>query len=80
MKRSLKDDMIEEKTMKRTMGEEDEGGEMKEMRTGFSQLDKDKLLEVLKHVDVRTLGLVARISKLWWKTTKDERLWEMLYT
>lgn len=46
MKRSLKDDMIEEKTMKRTMGEEDEEGEMEEMRTGFSQLHEDKLLEV----------------------------------
>ncbi|XXG44467.1 hypothetical protein AAC387_Pa01g4263 [Persea americana] len=85
MKRSLEEDpMIEEKIekmmKKQKGGGGEEEGEGMEMRTGISHLDEDLLFEVLKHVDARTLGLAACVSKQWWKTAKDERLWEMICT
>ncbi|RWR81401.1 F-box protein GID2-like protein [Cinnamomum micranthum f. kanehirae] len=88
MKRSLEEDpMIEEKKekmMKKQKGGGGGGGEEEgdamEMGTGISHLDEDLLFEVLKHVDARTLGLAACVSKQWWKTAKDERLWEMICT
>ncbi|GKV05421.1 hypothetical protein SLEP1_g17438 [Rubroshorea leprosula] len=41
---------------------------------GFVNLDENLLFEVLKHVDARTLGMAACVSKLWHKTVQDERL------
>lgn len=80
MKRSLEEDPIEEKTKKKMKLEEieEEDGEASEMRSGFSHLDEDLLFEVMKHMDARTLGAAACVSRLWCKTAMDERLWEMI--
>ncbi|KAK1427461.1 hypothetical protein QVD17_16147 [Tagetes erecta] len=43
-------------------------------------MDENLLFEVLKHVDARTLGAAACVNKRWNKTSKDERLWEMICT
>ncbi|KDP41672.1 hypothetical protein JCGZ_16079 [Jatropha curcas] len=48
--------------------------------TGFVNLDENLLFEVLKHVDARTLGRAACVSKQWHRTVKDERLWELICT
>ncbi|WCJ35501.1 F-box protein GID2 [Euphorbia peplus] len=48
--------------------------------TGFFNLDENLLFEVLKHVDARTLGRAACVSRQWNKTTQDERLWELICT
>ncbi|OMO78843.1 hypothetical protein CCACVL1_14073 [Corchorus capsularis] len=39
-----------------------------------------KTLKVFKHVDARTLAISSCVSKLWQKTAKDERLWELICT
>ncbi|KAF5808964.1 putative F-box domain-containing protein [Helianthus annuus] len=43
-------------------------------------MDAHLLYEVLKHVDARTLGAVACVSKHWHRTAQDERLWELICT
>lgn len=43
-------------------------------------LDENLLYEVLKHVDARTLGAAACVSKQWYRTAQDERLWELICT
>ncbi|EEF52332.1 F-box protein GID2 [Ricinus communis] len=48
--------------------------------TGFVNLDENLLYEVLKHVDARTLGRAACVSKQWHRTAQDERLWELICT
>lgn len=48
--------------------------------TGFAHLDENLLFEVLKHVDARTLSMAACVSKLWHRTSQDERLWELICT
>lgn len=48
--------------------------------TGFVNLDENLLFEVLKHVDARTLGRAACVSKQWHRTVQDERLWELICT
>ncbi|KAJ8747973.1 hypothetical protein K2173_012946 [Erythroxylum novogranatense] len=48
--------------------------------TGFLNLDENLLFEVLKHVDARTLGRAACVSKQWNRTSQDERLWELICT
>nr|WFG82817.1 F-box protein GID2 [Chimonanthus praecox] len=68
--------LVEERMKKRrAQGEEEEEEEM-----GFSNLDEDLLFEVLKHVDARSLAMAGCVSKLWYKTAQDERLWEMICT
>ncbi|KAK5832547.1 hypothetical protein PVK06_016349 [Gossypium arboreum] len=47
---------------------------------GFMNLDENLLYEVLKHVDARTLAMASCVSKLWLKTARDERLWELICT
>lgn len=46
----------------------------------FANLDDNLLFEVFKHVDARTLATAAGVSKQWFKTAHDERLWELLCT
>ncbi|OAY50987.1 F-box protein GID2 [Manihot esculenta] len=48
--------------------------------TGFVNLDENLLFEVFKHVDARTLGRAACVSKQWHRTAQDERLWELICT
>ncbi|KAL8130933.1 F-box protein GID2-like [Apium graveolens] len=43
-------------------------------------LDENLLYEVLKHADARTLGVAACVNTQWHKTSKDERLWELICT
>ncbi|KAM4129397.1 hypothetical protein ACJW30_01G019800 [Castanea mollissima] len=71
----------EDKKMKRIRVEEEEEEENEEENeSGFVNLDENLLYEVLKHVDARTLGSAACVSKLWHKTVQDERLWELICT
>nr|XP_043636901.1 F-box protein GID2-like [Erigeron canadensis] len=42
--------------------------------------DENLLYEVLKHVDAKTLGTAACVSRQWHQTAQDERLWEMICT
>ncbi|XP_075651728.1 F-box protein GID2-like [Castanea sativa] len=72
----------EDKKMKRIRVEEEEEEEEneEENESGFMNLDENLLYEVLKHVDARTLGSAACVSKLWHKTVQDERLWELICT
>ncbi|XP_022772897.1 F-box protein GID2-like [Durio zibethinus] len=51
-----------------------------EEESGLMNLDENLLYEVLKHVDARTLAMASCVSKLWLKTAKDERLWELICT
>ena len=82
-KRGLAEDHDDEeqqqdKKMKRIRVEEEENEE--ENESGFVNLDENLLYEVLKHVDARTLGSAACVSKLWHRTVQDERLWELICT
>ncbi|KAK9073405.1 hypothetical protein SSX86_007729 [Deinandra increscens subsp. villosa] len=43
-------------------------------------MDENLLFEVLKHVDARTLGAAACVSRRWNRTAQDERLWELICT
>lgn len=42
--------------------------------------DENLLYEVFKHVDARTLGAAACVSRQWHRTAQDERLWELICT
>ncbi|CAI9267104.1 unnamed protein product [Lactuca saligna] len=42
--------------------------------------DENLLYEVLKHVDAKTLGAAACVSRQWHRTAQDERLWELICT
>nr|XP_043616524.1 F-box protein GID2-like [Erigeron canadensis] len=42
--------------------------------------DDNLLYEILKHVDARTLGACGCVNKHWNRTSKDERLWELICT
>ncbi|XP_031493796.1 F-box protein GID2-like [Nymphaea colorata] len=42
------------------------------------RLDEDLLFEVFKHMDARTLGTAACVSRQWHRTAMDERLWEII--
>lgn len=42
--------------------------------------DQNLLYEVLKHVDAKTLGAAACVSRQWNRTVQDERLWELICT
>ncbi|XP_030955608.1 F-box protein GID2-like [Quercus lobata] len=68
----------QDRKMKRIRVEEEENEE--ENESGFVNLDENLLYEVLKHVDARTLGSAACVSKLWHRTVQDERLWELICT
>ncbi|KAL4564206.1 hypothetical protein LXL04_028262 [Taraxacum kok-saghyz] len=43
-------------------------------------MDENLLYEVLKHVDARTLGAAACVSRQRHRTAQDERLWELICT
>ncbi|XP_071686873.1 F-box protein GID2-like [Rutidosis leptorrhynchoides] len=43
-------------------------------------LDENLLHEIFKHADAKTLATAACVSKIWHKTSGDERLWEMICT
>lgn len=70
------DDGDGRKMKKIKVGGEGEG----EGTAGFPNLDENLLYEVLKHVDARTLGRAACVSKQWHRTAQDERLWELICT
>ncbi|KAJ4841060.1 F-box protein gid2 [Turnera subulata] len=89
MKRPLDTENKEtDQKMKRTKQEEEAeeesqgggGGGGGDSGTGFVNLDENLLYEVLKHVDERTLGRAACVSKQWHRTSQDERLWELICT
>ncbi|CAO2837158.1 unnamed protein product [Amaranthus hypochondriacus] len=46
----------------------------------FSKLDENLLYEVFKHADAKTLAVASCVSKQWYKTALDERLWELICT
>ncbi len=60
--------------------DDEEDGEIRGETTGFRNLDENLLYEVLKHVDARTLAIAGCVSKLWHRTSQDERLWELICT
>ena len=61
--------------------EQEEGSESEsESETGFVDLDQDTLLNVLKRVDLVTLGRAECVNKLWSKVARDDRLWEPIAT
>ncbi|KAF3949006.1 hypothetical protein CMV_025063 [Castanea mollissima] len=55
--------------------EEEEEGSGSERETGFVDLNQDMLHNVLKFVDMVTLGRAACVNKLWSKVALDDRLW-----
>ncbi|KAA8537808.1 hypothetical protein F0562_027612 [Nyssa sinensis] len=65
-----------DKRMKKIKTEEDEEEEPK--MSPFLSMDENLLYEVLKHVDARTLATAACVSKQWYRTAQDERLWELI--
>ncbi|GLT93545.1 hypothetical protein SLE2022_113350 [Rubroshorea leprosula] len=77
MKRSIPDSPVVG-THTKVKKIKDEVGEDGDEETGFVNLDENLLFEVLKHVDARSLGMAACVSKLWHKTAQDERLWELI--
>ncbi|XP_022752484.1 F-box protein GID2-like [Durio zibethinus] len=79
MKRSTPDSQIPgaDQKMKKVKVESEEEGEE---GSGLMNLDENLLYEILKHVDARTLAMASCVSKLWLKTAKDERLWELICT
>ncbi|ESQ46691.1 hypothetical protein EUTSA_v10000501mg, partial [Eutrema salsugineum] len=36
--------------------------------------------EVFKHMDAKTLAMFSCVSKIWYRTPEDERLWEPICT
>ncbi|XVE70153.1 hypothetical protein DITRI_Ditri10aG0049000 [Diplodiscus trichospermus] len=76
MKRGVLDSQLPEtdRRMKKIKEEADEE------ESGLLNLDENLLYEVFKHVDARTLAMASCVSKLWLKTAKDERLWELICT
>lgn len=72
------DEMKMKKKTKVEEEEQDQEGVRRE--GGFVNLDENLLYEVLKHVDARTLGTAACVSKQWHKTAQDERIWELICT
>uniref|UniRef100_A0A5B7B9B3 F-box protein GID2 n=1 Tax=Davidia involucrata TaxID=16924 RepID=A0A5B7B9B3_DAVIN len=68
-----------DKKMKKIKTEEEEEGEEEAPRTS-ALMNENLLYEVLKHVDARTLGTAACVSKQWHRTAQDERLWELICT
>nr|UNN46419.1 SLEEPY1 [Panax ginseng] len=69
----------DDKKMKKIKLQEEERVPAKEVMESVL-LDENLLYEVLKHVDARTLGSAACVSKQWYKTAQDERLWELICT
>ncbi|KAI4321500.1 hypothetical protein MLD38_034870 [Melastoma candidum] len=59
-------------------GESSNGPDAAELE--FGNLDENVLFEVLKHVDAQTLARCACVSKTRTRTSRDERLWEMVCT
>ncbi|XVF64129.1 hypothetical protein PTKIN_Ptkin09bG0142700 [Pterospermum kingtungense] len=58
----------------------EEADEEESSSSGLMNLDENLLYEVFKHVDARSLAMASCVSKLWLKTAKDERLWELICT
>ncbi|KAG2263290.1 hypothetical protein Bca52824_070369 [Brassica carinata] len=75
MKRSASDSVTNGDESNKKMKTTEEGSEI-----GFANLDENLLYEVLKHVDARTLATSSCVSKIWHRTTQDERLWELICT
>ncbi|CAN8230747.1 unnamed protein product [Cochlearia groenlandica] len=78
MKRSASSSLINEKQKMKITHEEQEEEERSVI--GFASLDENLVYEVLKHVDAKTLAISSCVGKIWHKTTKDERLWELICT
>ncbi|OMP11857.1 hypothetical protein COLO4_03644 [Corchorus olitorius] len=79
MKRSAPDSQVPGADQKMKKIKEEDEEEAKE-ESGLMNLDENLLYEVFKHVDARTLAISSCVSKLWQKTAKDERLWELICT
>ncbi|KAK4274650.1 hypothetical protein QN277_017844 [Acacia crassicarpa] len=86
MKRPLSFDVApatgDDKKMKKVKLEEsdEESGNHQTVENpgGSVYFDENMLFEVLKHVDAKTLAVAGCVSKQWYKTAQDERLWELI--
>ncbi|KAL6953615.1 hypothetical protein U1Q18_042485 [Sarracenia purpurea var. burkii] len=80
--------MDENKKMKKIRSEETpaavvaerSGAEVAEKLAAVVLMDENLLYEVLKYVDARSLATAACVSKRWYTTAQDERLWELICT
>ncbi|CAN6482429.1 unnamed protein product [Victoria cruziana] len=82
-KREGEEAMMEDEEVDAMKEDEEEVDAMKEDEEqveGEFRLDEDLLFEVFKHMDARTLGTAACVSRQWHRTALDERLWEMICT
>ncbi|KAJ9166290.1 hypothetical protein P3X46_021065 [Hevea brasiliensis] len=73
-------DDVKTKKIKHRQEEEEKIEDGLNTGTGFVNLDENLLFEVFKHVDARTLGRAACVSKQCHRTAQDERLWELICT
>ncbi|KAJ0026121.1 hypothetical protein Pint_08705 [Pistacia integerrima] len=80
MKRTFLDSPVSghDPKMKKVKQTEEEEEQVND--TGFMDLDENLLFEVLKHADAKTLATAACVNKQWYKTSQDERLWELICT
>ncbi|XP_075672022.1 F-box protein GID2-like [Castanea sativa] len=78
--RGLVENEEQDKKVKSIVVEEQEEEEEDESETRFVDLHGDVLHNVLKRVDVVTLGRAACVNKPWCKVARDERLWEPIAT
>ena len=78
--RGLVENEEQDKKVKSIVVEEQEEEEGSESETRFVDLDQDVLHNVLKRVDVVTLGRAACVNQLWRAVAQDERLWEPIVT
>ncbi|KAF5808969.1 putative F-box domain-containing protein [Helianthus annuus] len=85
MKRSIPVDCSDQKPLKKIKQSEHDRRRSPPSSPSYSAAaavftDENLLYEVLKHVDAKTLGTVACVSKQWHRTAQDERLWEQICT
>ncbi|XP_031267217.1 F-box protein GID2 [Pistacia vera] len=80
MKRTFLDSPVSGHDPKMKKVKQTEEEEQQVNDTGFMDLDENLLFEVLKHADAKTLATAACVNKQWYKTSQDERLWELICT
>ncbi|XP_061372447.1 F-box protein GID2-like [Gastrolobium bilobum] len=52
----------------------------RKMQQSYDDYYEKGLLELLKHLDARSLAMAFCVSKRWGKTAWDERLWKLICT
>nr|DAD41985.1 TPA_asm: hypothetical protein HUJ06_016308 [Nelumbo nucifera] len=83
MKRALvtgEDPTVDDEKRRKKKRSEEEEEEESSQEVGFVLLDEDLLFEVLKHLDARSLAIASCVNKQWYRTARDERLWELVCT